>query len=234
MNTRTISSDTELVLFDTSGTLIDVVGSVGEIYVSYASNYDIIHDPITVQQDFVRYFHAMPPLAFQHFSSDEHLFSVEKQWWKSIVQNVFPNFTKSYFDNFFDDVYECFAGKCAWKVYDDVIPALTTLKEKGIKLAALSNFDSRIENVFYELEIDQYFDAIHYSSRIGFAKPDPQIFQYALNYHNSPPHKTVHVGDRLREDVEGALAAGITPVLIDRENKYAESQYRINKFDELI
>jgi putative hydrolase of the HAD superfamily len=54
------------------------------------------------------------------------------------------------------------------------------------------------------------------SAVVGVAKPDPAIFSIALNALHVPPGRTVlHVGDSLRYDVAGALAAGLQPVHLD-------------------
>ena len=54
------------------------------------------------------------------------------------------------------------------------------------------------------------------SAVAGVAKPDPAIFRIALDALGVPPSRTVlHVGDSLRFDVAGALAAGLQPVHLD-------------------
>jgi putative hydrolase of the HAD superfamily len=54
------------------------------------------------------------------------------------------------------------------------------------------------------------------SAVVGVAKPDPAIFYLALDALGVPPGGTVlHVGDSLRYDVAGALAAGLQPVHLD-------------------
>ena len=54
------------------------------------------------------------------------------------------------------------------------------------------------------------------SAVVGVAKPDPRIFGFALDALGVPADGTVlHVGDSLRYDVAGALAAGLQPVHMD-------------------
>ena len=54
------------------------------------------------------------------------------------------------------------------------------------------------------------------STTAGVAKPDPAIFRLALESLGVPAGDTVlHVGDSLRSDVDGALAAGLQPVHFD-------------------
>ncbi len=62
----------------------------------------------------------------------------------------------------------------------------------------------------------RYFAAIVISCEVGVAKPDPRIFELALERIGADAHETVMVGDSLARDVAGAHAAGIRAVWIDR------------------
>jgi putative hydrolase of the HAD superfamily len=64
---------------------------------------------------------------------------------------------------------------------------------------------------------------------VGVGKPDPKIFRAALDALQVSPLEVVHVGDSMTGDVEGAKAAGIAPILLDRGNRYqpAEGLLRI-------
>jgi putative hydrolase of the HAD superfamily len=57
--------------------------------------------------------------------------------------------------------------------------------------------------------------AIFDSTVIGVAKPDPRIFEMALDALAVPAAHAIHVGDTPGADVDGARAAGVRPVLID-------------------
>jgi putative hydrolase of the HAD superfamily len=61
------------------------------------------------------------------------------------------------------------------------------------------------------------------SGKLGVAKPDPRIFKAALDQAGADPGATVHVGDQLVNDVAGATASGITPVLIDRFGRHPDA-----------
>jgi putative hydrolase of the HAD superfamily len=53
------------------------------------------------------------------------------------------------------------------------------------------------------------------SAVVGVAKPDPAIFRIALEATGVPPERTLHIGDTVGADVDGALAAGVRPVHLD-------------------
>ena len=64
--------------------------------------------------------------------------------------------------------------------------------------------------------LERYFGAIVISCEVGFGKPDPRIFEIALERIGAEAHEAVMVGDSLARDVAGAHAAGIRAIWIDR------------------
>jgi putative hydrolase of the HAD superfamily len=224
----------QVVYFDAGGTLFEVNGSVGEIYSRFARRYGIDRDPETLTAAFLHSFRKQPPLAFPSGTPEIELHGLERDWWRRLVSDVISDFPQ--FDHFFAAVYEFFKGREAWVMFDDVIPTLAALKERGLRLGIISNYDSRIDDLLRAFEIESYFDGIHISSRIGAAKPDREIFRAALSYHRVEPQNAIHVGDSLREDVEGASMAGMRGVLLDRKQRVGlhEELICIDSLDDLI
>jgi FMN phosphatase YigB (HAD superfamily) len=85
-------------------------------------------------------------------------------------------------------------------------------------IALITNWDHAlwIYRLLSEHEIGGYFDSVTVSDEVGASKPDPRIFRAALEGTGLEPHEVVHVGDS-PEDVKGAMAAGIQPILISRD-----------------
>lgn len=113
-------------------------------------------------------------------------------------------------------VYEEFGDAGRWVAYDDVMPALERLRQAGIKIGLISNWDRRLSTIVAGLGLDVHIDTIVSSADVGLHKPDPRIFEMAAQRLGVSPIRAVHVGDHLYADVVGANAAGMTPVLIDR------------------
>jgi putative hydrolase of the HAD superfamily len=103
-----------------------------------------------------------------------------------------------------------------FRVYPDVTPALTGLRDRGLTLIAVSNWDYALPRVLERCGLDGLLDATVTSAGTGSRKPDPGIFQAALELAGCEPGEALHVGDTAEEDVMGARAAGIRPLLIDR------------------
>jgi putative hydrolase of the HAD superfamily len=102
-------------------------------------------------------------------------------------------------------------------VYPDVQPALTDLRDRGLSLITVSNWDYSLPRVLERCGLDGLLDGTVTSAATGSRKPDAGIFRAALELARSKPDEALHVGDTPEEDVAGARAAGIRPLLIDRE-----------------
>jgi putative hydrolase of the HAD superfamily len=227
----------EVIFFDAAGTLIEVRGGVGEIYSRVAREFAFEAEPQILQQNFSHSFRRQPPLAFPPGTPDAALIEPEKDWWRNLVKEVFAGLGSfPRFDEFFNEIFERFRSRELWRVYDDVEPALTELRRRGLKLGVISNFDSRLYDVLRACELDRFFDSVHVSTRVGAAKPDPAIFQAALNYHVVEAQQAWHVGDSLREDVEGAMAIGVNAILLDRNSRFAENApaTRITSLNQIV
>jgi putative hydrolase of the HAD superfamily len=212
-------AEIQVVSFDVVGTLMEVKGSIGDIYSKFARRYGVHARADDLKEAFSRSFRCQPPLAFQPGTPEAELHRLERDWWRSLVRDVFVAYEFPQFNDFFIELFELFRSKEAWQLFDDVIPALTALRDRGLRLAVISNFDSRLDDLLLAFEIDHFFDGTYISSRIGVAKPDRRIFLAALK--GEEPRNALHIGDSLREDVEGASTAGMRAVLLDRSDKVA-------------
>jgi putative hydrolase of the HAD superfamily len=101
--------------------------------------------------------------------------------------------------------------------YPDAVPALAALRDRGLRLIAVSNWDCSLPGVLERCGLDGLLDGTVTSAEAGAPKPDPAIFAAALELAGCEPDEALHVGDTFDEDVAGATAAGIRPLLIDRE-----------------
>ncbi len=105
----------------------------------------------------------------------------------------------------------------AWSVpIPGAAEALGELKERGLKLAVVSNGDGQAPRRLREAGLADFFEAIVDSGNVGVEKPDPRIFRIALERIGVEPGEAVHVGDFYQVDVLGARKAGLREgILID-------------------
>lgn len=91
------------------------------------------------------------------------------------------------------------------------------LRDRGQGVHLVSNNSDYLPLLLRNLGWEAKFDSVTYSQEVGVSKPNPRIFQAALDRAGKPPIEALYVGDSLRHDVEGASAAGLRSVLIDRK-----------------
>jgi putative hydrolase of the HAD superfamily len=120
-----------------------------------------------------------------------------------------------------------------FRVFPDVPPALRALRERGMRLVVVSNWDWSLAQWLERAALAQLVDGVVSSAVIGAAKPSPEIFHAALDLARARPPEALHVGDSVASDVEGARAAGVRPVLIARRGGAPEGLEAIRSLEEL-
>ena len=219
-----MSRSIRVVFFDAADTLFHVNGSVAEIYLQHAVEFGYQRTPeslASIKQAFSRAFRDAPPPIFAA-TEPAQIKQSERLWWFDIVHNVFYRVGMfERFDDFFDRVFQVFEDPGSWKLFPETLPTLSALREQGMELGIISNFDSRLFAVMRGLGLGQTFDTVTISSLAHAAKPAPKIFRTALDKHAVDPKEALHVGDSLRDDVEGARKVGLQAVLLDRQGRHA-------------
>jgi len=229
-------SPPKAIFFDAAGTLFTVNGSVGGIYARLAREYEKDVSIRDLEAGFRRCFADAPPMAFPG-ASPEQIVSLEKQWWRDIVHDVFaPLGPFPRFADYFEALFAYFARTEAWQLYPETFATLAALVDRGFQLGVISNFDSRLFGLLDGFGLTRFFDPIVISTDAGAAKPEGAIFTQALARHGFRPEDTFHVGDSFHADIAGALGAGMTPVLVDRKATTEKmlDYFRINSLAELL
>ena len=99
---------------------------------------------------------------------------------------------------------------------EETIPVIERLKER-YKVGLVTNWEHtpRIYELLRELDAEELFDCVVVSDSVGHAKPDPRVFKSAFNLTDVKAEESIYVGD-MEVDIEGAINAGMQPVLIKR------------------
>ncbi len=97
----------------------------------------------------------------------------------------------------------------------DARPALAALHDR-YRLGVLANQERWIRRTMARDGLDGFFDLWFVSAELGLDKPDPRIFQAALEAAGVPPGRCAMVGDRLDNDIVPAMAEGMRGVWLLR------------------
>jgi putative hydrolase of the HAD superfamily len=208
-----------VIFFDAGGTLFEVRGGVGKVYSDIALRYGVGIDPAEAERLFRAAFLLRSSENFPSIMGDSA--AAERQWWFDLVQGIFAGrMPQSIFKECFAEIYDYFRSAAAWLLYPEVQQTLIQLKAKGIRMGIISNFDSRLREIIANLGIAPFIEQVTTSWSAKAAKPDAKIFLKAAAEMRVAPSEAFHVGDSIREDVQGAKNAGMIPVLIDRNSSY--------------
>jgi putative hydrolase of the HAD superfamily len=203
--------------FDAAGTLFDAREPIGRSYARIAREFGVDTTEDAVAARFREVFHRSDGLAFGPGLDAPAIRRLERDWWRKIVAATFAplgNFRD--FDAYFEALFAYFADPAHWRAFPEASDTLLRLKDRGLKLAVISNFDHRLYRILDGLDLARYFDAISISSEVGFAKPRREIFEAALSRLGTSAGDAMHIGDSEHLDFAAAEAAGIAAVLVDR------------------
>ncbi len=120
-------------------------------------------------------------------------------------------------------------------LFEGVAETLAALKRQGLKLAVLSDTESREERVrrrLADLDIERFFDAVVTSRDIGHVKPQPQAFAAVLERLDTAPKETMFVGHD-EDELDGAKRVGLTAVAYNHEAG-VPCDHSIRGFGELL
>ena len=104
-----------------------------------------------------------------------------------------------------------------FRAFGDAAPTLAELRALAVRLVCVSNWDYSLPDVLARVGLADELDGVVTPAAVGARKPDPRLFEAALEVAGCAADEALHVGDTPTEDVEGAKAAGIRALLIDRD-----------------
>jgi putative hydrolase of the HAD superfamily len=195
------------VTFDIGGTLIEPWPSVGQVYAEVAARYcNREFDSNLLQRRFVAAWKARPKLDYTVAD------------WSALVDATFDGLvTPKPSETFFPQLYERFGQPDAWRIYEDVFPALAALAGQGFRLGVISNWDERLRPLLKSLGLADWFETCVVSCEVGASKPSPVPFRVAGEALKLDAVNILHVGDSAEMDLAGARDAGLQAVRIARE-----------------
>jgi len=193
------------VTFDVGGTLMAPWPSVGHVYARVATAHiGFAADPERITRQFVSAWRARGE------------FDYSREGWFDLVRHSFHGVAEVS-EALFTALYDSFSTHDAWRVYDDVIPCFEALQKRDIRLAVISNWDTRLKPTLNSVGLYDYFDVITVSGEHGHNKPAREIFDATACALNLPSSEILHIGDSQREDYLGARHAGFHALHLDRE-----------------
>ena len=209
-------SERRAAFFDAAGTLFETREPVGHAYARIAREFGLDAPDEAVSAGFRHAFGSAPHLAFGPGHDPGELRSLERQWWRQRVADSFAGLGQFRdFDGYFEALFAHFGDPASWRADPEAQTTLLRLKNDGLCLGVISNFDHRVYRILEGLGLASLFDSITISSEAGYAKPRREIFEKALASLRVDAHTAMHVGDSAHLDLAAAAEAGLAAVLFD-------------------
>lgn len=123
-------------------------------------------------------------------------------------------------DALFDEYLHAYRE--SWRVFPDSLRTLQDLRSSGYTVGLLTNGTQAQQLEKLQVTgLADHFSAVCTSERIGVQKPDPRAFSILAAELGVEPSECLFVGDNPMHDVEGARAAGMRGLLVDRYGRHA-------------
>jgi REG-2-like HAD superfamily hydrolase len=187
------------LLVDAVGTLLIPSQPMAQIYREIGEKYGVAY---TESEILNRY-----RWAYQQPWGGSRLRYVKdgRPFWQYIVSSS----TGCSDSQYFEELYNYYTTNKAWHLCDpETEKVFQAIRKAGVKVAVVSNFDTRLRPLLRALICDHWFDAVVVSAEVAAEKPNPTIFLKACDLLGVKPEDAVHVGDDRRNDLWGARDAG--------------------------
>lgn len=207
------------LLVDAVGTLVIPSQPMAQIYRQIGEKYGVEYSEAEILKRY-RWAYEQPWVRSRlRYVNDGRPF------WQHIVSSS----TGCSDSQYFEELYNYYTTEKAWHLCDpNAERVFNALRTAGVKLAVVSNFDTRLRPVLRALNCDHWFDAVAVSAEVEAEKPNPTIFLKACELLGVNPEDAVHVGDDRRNDIWGARDAGCDAWLWGSDvNSFKEVAQRI-------
>jgi putative hydrolase of the HAD superfamily len=207
------------VFFDAGQTLLFPDPAVEEVYAAAFATHGLV---VSVEEVH-RAVHATWRVVAQRREAGEERWGqdgAEAGFWRRFVSAVFSELGGGDLpERLLSELVRHFQDGSKWKAFPEVFGVLERLRTAGYRLLIVSNWDSSLPLLLSDLGLAKYFDAVVVSALVGASKPSSQIFAQALQLAGVSAEAVLHVGDSRDEDYEGARAAGLHALLLDRSGR---------------
>jgi HAD superfamily hydrolase (TIGR01549 family) len=145
-----------------------------------------------------------------------------REFWTSVYERMLKELRVSDDDGLAATLYREFTRMENYVLFDDVRPAIAALRQAGLILGVVSNFEAWLEEWFGVHELVETFPVRVISGIEGIEKPDERIFELALQRAGVDATASAYVGDNPEFDVDPPAALGMFPVLVDRRDRFPD------------
>ncbi|XP_060535018.1 rhythmically expressed gene 2 protein-like [Cylas formicarius] len=206
-----------LVTFDVTGTLLKLRAAPGQQYGEVGAMYGVVADNNALITNFKE--------QFRRLSAEHPNFGLRtglgwQNWWNRVVKNTFAaskiEFDDAKLDAVARHLLEMYETTACWQHCDGVPAILSFLRNRGLRVGVVSNFDPRLDTILRNNKLRHYFDFVLGSYEFGAEKPDATIFRKAMEEAGGSvaADECLHIGNNAKMDYFGATRSGWQSALV--------------------
>ncbi len=208
------------VFLDFGGTLVREQPSRTEIYAGVARARGV---PVSTERmgELLQRAHAELPREL------EGAFRYSDPWFRALQRRIFLDelqLPPELFEDLSEELFARFEDARTFVLFPGARELLAELARAGLFVALISNWSARLPRLLGALGLDSAFDLVLCSALERLEKPEPAIFRRALDRAGVPASRALHAGDQPERDARGALAAGLTAVLVDHAGVFSPAE----------
>lgn len=203
------------ILFDLGSTLIEFQGEWNDVMARGAQDQLAFFQAHGLPLDadaFLKRHHELIMTFIEKGAQDWIEYSSDKALKMALAEFGHPDVPQSLIDESLQTLYAY--GEALWRPFPDTYATLDTLRERGYRLAIVSNARDagNVHRLIDNSRLRPWFDSILISAEFGVRKPNPRIFRAVLDRWGLGPDEAIMVGDMLGADVLGAKNMGMRSV----------------------
>ena len=220
----------ETIIFDLDGTLRHNLPSADDVQFNFALSLGVPDAP-RKQILGTRWSHFYWAQSSDFFDDMDEFGDMDDRFWvrysyRYLMALALPDaLATDLAPRLFQHMKDAFAPQST--VFPCVPETLQALKDGGYSLGLVSNRSNPCQEECEQLGLLGYFDFAYVAAEVEAWKPDPRVFDRALEISGSTPDHTIYVGDNFYADVLGAQNAGLQPVLLDPKGVFPDAACQI-------
>ena len=216
MQENVIPAGVRAIFFDAVGTLLHPEPTASAAYATIGRRFGSKLDEAAIARRFSVAFHRQEEKdrAAGWRTSEVR----EVQRWRQIVGEVLHDTADP--EACFQALFTHFARGDSWRIDPDAGQVLAGLSARSYTLGVASNYDHRLRKIVAALPEFAHFAHLAISAELGWRKPSPEFFSAVTAQAGLDAEQILLVGDDLKNDYQGASAAGLHAVLLDPECRF--------------
>jgi putative hydrolase of the HAD superfamily len=203
-----------MIFFDLDGTLLDYKGAEYLAAQAFYNEFRYLGNWNCSQNEFYEKWCMIAKKHYTRFLRGELSFKQQQ------IERVKELFNGEIKDHEAAELFQVYVENFErnWRPFDDVIPCLEKLD--GHRLGVITNGELNQQKLKLErIGILDYFEVVVASGDVGFAKPDPRIFEIACEMTGTDLNEMMYIGDDVATDIVPCEACKITCIWINRRKE---------------